>query len=56
MDRWGHGRPFLRDELVGLISSCSNVNFLTPQVTNPNPTSSPETPDLPNGRTAPHRN
>ena len=35
-ERQTHGRTVLGDELVGLIST-SNVNFLTPQVTNPNP-------------------
>ena len=50
------GLMFLGDELVVLISSCPNVNFLTPQVTNPNPTSPAETPELPNGWNEPHRN
>ena len=38
-DKQTDAQTFLGDELVGLISSCSNVKFLTPQVTNPKPTS-----------------
>ena len=31
-------QAFLEDKLVGLISSCSYVNLITPQIPNPNPT------------------